>query len=328
MAARAAALACFLATAAAAPQLADKLYACQDQQCVLSARGLPLSECEAGCVPRPNANYTCSGGQCVTSARGLPRAKCTQVCGGPGPAPPPGGKTIVDLAVADRDLSTLVTALKAGGLVGTLSGQGPFTVFAPTNEAFTALPNGVLASLLKPEHKKKLDDVLTYHVVAGTVRAEDLKDGEKLKTLEGKELTVRLSGKDVLINSAKVTTADVNASNGVVHIIDEVLIPAGGPAPPGPPRAGAATRVGGTSVVPLCWKERGDWVPQTVWRNRRSYLHAHVHLRSSQRRRARAVQGSDHRGVGRRIWFTAFGRTLRTTRFHQIEWCAENPMGW
>ena len=235
MAARAAALACFLATAAAAPQLADKLYACQDQQCVLSARGLPLSECEAVCVPRPNANYTCSGGQCVTSARGLPRAKCTQVCGGPGPAPPPGGKTIVDLAVADPDLSTLVTALKAGGLVGTLSGQGPFTVFAPTNEAFASLPAGVVANLLKPENKAQLVDVLTYHVVAGAVRAKDLKDGEKLKTVEGKELTVRISGSTVFINSAKVTTADVTASNGVVHIIDGVLLPAG-PAPqPGPP---------------------------------------------------------------------------------------------
>ena len=329
MVGRASTLACLAIVAtlraqAAAPS--TQLYACQKGQCVPYFRGLPLVRCEQTCTPAPSANYTCQGGQCVVSGRGLPKKECTQVCGGPGPAP--GGKTIVDLAVATPDLSTLVTALKAGGLVGTLSGQGPFTVFAPTNEAFTALPNGVLASLLKPEHKKKLDDVLTYHVVAGTVRAEDLKDGEKLKTLEGKELTVRLSGKDVLINSAKVTTADVNASNGVVHIIDEVLIPAGGPAPPGPPRAGAATRVGGTSVVPLCWKERGDWVPQTVWRNRRSYLHAHVHLRSSQRRRARAVQGSDHRGVGRRIWFTAFGRTLRTTRFHQIEWCAENPMGW
>ena len=231
MAARAAALACFLATAAAAPQLADKLYACQDQQCVLSARGLPLSECEAVCVPRPNANYTCSGGQCVTSARGLPKAKCAQVCGGPGP----GGKTIVDLAVADPDLSTLVTALKAGGLVGTLSGRGPFTVFAPTNEAFASLPAGVVANLLKTENKAQLVDVLTYHVVAGTLRAEALKDGEKLKTVEGKELTVRISGSTVFINSAKVTTADVTASNGVVHIIDGVLLPAG-PAPqPGPP---------------------------------------------------------------------------------------------
>ena len=240
MVGHASALACLAIVAtlraqAAAPS--TQLYACQNGQCVPYFRGLPLVRCEQTCTPAPSANYTCQGGQCVVSGRGLPKKECTQVCGGPGPAP--GGKTIVDLAVATPDLSTLVTALKAGGLVGTLSGQGPFTVFAPTNEAFTALPNGVLANLLKPENKAKLDDVLTYHVVAGTVRAEDLKDGEKLRTLEGKELTVRLSGKEVLINSAKVTTADVNASNGVVHIIDEVLLPAGGPAPPpGPPGPG------------------------------------------------------------------------------------------
>ena len=185
------------------------------------------------CAAPPNANYTCSGGQCVASARGLPKAQCTQVCGGPPPAP--GGNTIVDLALATPDLSTLVTALKAGGLVKTLSGQGPFTVFAPTNEAFAALPAGVLANLLKPENKAALDNILTYHVVAGTYRASDLKDGERLKTLEGNEVIVRLAGKEVLINSAKVTTADVTASNGVVHIIDGVLLPAGPAPPPGPP---------------------------------------------------------------------------------------------
>ena len=145
---------------------APKLYVCQGGQCVANARGLPLSECEAVCAAPPNANYTCSGGQCVASARGLPKAQCTQVCGGPPPAP--GGNTIVDLALATPDLSTLVTALKAGGLVKTLSGQGPFTVFAPTNEAFAALPAGVLANLLKPENKAALDNILTYHVVAGT----------------------------------------------------------------------------------------------------------------------------------------------------------------
>ena len=234
MVGRASTLACLaiVATLQQAAASSPQLYACQNGQCVPNARGLPLAECQQACTPAPSTNYTCQGGQCVVSGRGLPKAECTQVCSGPGPAPAPGGKTIVDLAVATPDLSTLVTALKAGGLVGTLSGTGPFTVFAPKNEAFAALPVGVVASLLKPENKAKLDDVLTYHVVAGTVRAEDLKDGEKLKTLEGKELTVRLSGKDVLINSAKVTTADVNASNGVVHIIDEVLLPVGGPTPP------------------------------------------------------------------------------------------------
>ena len=221
------ALACLVLSAAAVP--APQLYVCRSGQCVPDPRGLPLSECEAGCAPRPNANYTCQSNQCVVSGTGLPKAQCTQVCGGPGPAPAPGGKTIVDLAVATPDLSTLVTALKAGGLVDTLSGPGPFTVFAPTNEAFTALPAGVLANLLK--NKAQLDNVLTYHVVAGAVRAEALKDGEKIKTLQGEELTVRIAGGDVFINSAKVTTADVTASNGVVHIIDGVLLPSGPPAP-------------------------------------------------------------------------------------------------
>ena len=183
--------------------------------------------------------------QCTECAKRVAtRAHCTanqtmEYCdhvhpGPPGP-PTPGGKTIVDLAIATPDLSTLVTALKAGSLVATLSGKGPFTVFAPTNEAFAALPAGVLASLLKRENKKKLDDVLTYHVVAGAVHAKDLKDGEKVKTVEGEELTVRISGGNVYINKAKVTTANVDASNGVVHIIDGVLLPGSGPAPPSPP---------------------------------------------------------------------------------------------
>ena len=236
MVGRASTLACLAIVAtlraqAAAPS--TQLYACQKGQCVPYFRGLPLVRCEQTCTPAPSANYTCQGGQCVVSGRGLPKKECTQVCGGPGPAP--GGKTIVDLAVATPDLSTLVTALKAGGLVGTLSGQGPFTVFAPTNEAFTALPNGVLANLLKPENKAQLADVLTYHVVSGAVFAKDLKDGERIKTVEGKSLVVRLSGSDVFINSAKVTTPDVNASNGVVHIIDSVLLPAGPAPPPAPP---------------------------------------------------------------------------------------------
>merc|ERR1711865_380396 len=124
---------------------------------------------------------------------------------GPAPTPPaPAGKTIVDLAVATPDLSTLVTALKAGKLVDTLSGAGPFTVFAPTNEAFAKLPKSLLDYLLDPKNIKELDDVLTYHVASGSVHAKDLKNHEKIKTVEGK---------------------DVEASNGVVHIINHVLIP-------------------------------------------------------------------------------------------------------
>merc|ERR1711990_826660 len=137
------------------------------------------------------------------------------------------GKTIVDLAVATDDLSTLVAALKAGDLVDTLSGAGPFTVFAPTNEAFAKLPKSTLSYLLKPENKAKLVDILTYHVAAGAVHSTDLKNDEKITTVEGKQVEARIldGGKYVFINNARVTTANVDASNGVVHIIDHVLIP-------------------------------------------------------------------------------------------------------
>merc|ERR1712127_804808 len=135
------------------------------------------------------------------------------------------GKTIVDLAVATPDLSTLVTALKAGGLVDTLSGAGPFTVFAPTNEAFAALPKAVLDYLLDPAHKAQLVDVLTYHVASGSVHAADLKNHEKIPTVEGKDVEVTLKDSKVYINSAQVTTADIDASNGVVHIVNAVLLP-------------------------------------------------------------------------------------------------------
>ena len=128
--------------------------------------------------------------------------------------------TIVDLAVATPDLSTLVTALKAADLVDTLSGKGPFTVFAPTNEAFAKLPAGVLANLLKPENKAQLVDILTYHVAAGDVQSKDLTDMEMITTVEGKNVTARVSSDGIFINSAKVTAADNEASNGVVHIID------------------------------------------------------------------------------------------------------------
>jgi len=148
----------------------------------------------------------------------------------PGSAPTP-KNNIVDLAVANPDLSTLVTALKAADLVDTLSGIGPFTVFAPTNEAFAALPAGVLANLLKPENKAQLVDILTYHVAPGDVHAKDLHDMEMITTVEGKSVTARVLGSNIFINSAKVTAADNDASNGVVHIIDEVLMPGDAPAP-------------------------------------------------------------------------------------------------
>merc|ERR1719171_1767543 len=137
-------------------------------------------------------------------------------------------QNIVELASATPDLSTLVSAVKAGDLVDTLSGTGPFTVFAPTNEAFAKLPKATLDFLLKPENKAKLVDILTYHVAAGAVHAADLTNGEKITTVEGKQVEARIfgsKGEYVFINNARVTTADVDASNGVVHIIDKVLIP-------------------------------------------------------------------------------------------------------
>jgi uncharacterized surface protein with fasciclin (FAS1) repeats len=130
---------------------------------------------------------------------------------------------IVDVAASNPDFSTLVAAVKAAGLVDTLKSEGPFTVFAPTNEAFAKLPAGTVEDLLKPENKEKLVAVLTYHVVAGKVMAADVKAG-KVKTVQGSEAS--LSTDDgVKIDGAKVIAADVAASNGVIHVIDTVILP-------------------------------------------------------------------------------------------------------
>jgi uncharacterized surface protein with fasciclin (FAS1) repeats len=149
----------------------------------------------------------------------------------PTPAPAPTGKTIYDTAVATPDLSTLATAVKTGELVGAFASGGPFTVFAPTNEAFDALPAGTVASLLKPENAAKLQGILWYHVLKGVVRAKDLKDGQELTTMQGGKVKVAVTASGVFINDAQVTTADVDASNGVVHIINAVLLPAAPKAP-------------------------------------------------------------------------------------------------
>ena len=134
-------------------------------------------------------------------------------------------KNIVENAAGSADHTTLVTAVKAAGLAETLSGAGPFTVFAPTNAAFDKLPKGTVETLVKPESKTKLTGILTYHVVAGAVKAADLKDGQKVKTLQGEELTVSIKDGKVMINGATVTTADVISSNGVTHVVDAVLMP-------------------------------------------------------------------------------------------------------
>ncbi len=132
---------------------------------------------------------------------------------------------VVDIAIGSKDHSTLVTAVTAAGLVETLKGAGPFTVFAPTNAAFEALPKGTVETLLKPESKADLASILTYHVVPGTAKAADLKDGQKLKTVNGKELTVSVKDGKVMIDGALVTTADLTGKNGVVHIINAVVLP-------------------------------------------------------------------------------------------------------
>jgi uncharacterized surface protein with fasciclin (FAS1) repeats len=141
-------------------------------------------------------------------------------------APPAAAaKNIVDIAIGSPDHTTLVAAVTAAGLVETLKGAGPFTIFAPTNAAFAALPAGTVDGLLKPASKDALTKILTYHVVAGAVKAADLKDGQKIKTLQGEELTVHIKEGKVMINGANVTTADLIGSNGVVHVIDAVLMP-------------------------------------------------------------------------------------------------------
>ncbi len=163
-------------------------------------------------------------------------AAMTKMVGG---APMYPNKNIVENAVHSKDHTTLVAAVKAAGLVDTLEGPGPFTVFAPTNKAFAKLPKGTVDTLLKPENKDTLTKILTYHVVSGTLTAKDLmaqvKEGggkAELKTVEGDTLTVEKAGKGLVIidgkgDKARVTISDVMQSNGVIHVIDTVLQPAG-----------------------------------------------------------------------------------------------------
>ena len=135
-------------------------------------------------------------------------------------------KDIVDNAVNSKDHTTLVAAVKAAGLVETLKGKGPFTVFAPTNMAFAKLPAGTVETLVKPENKAKLTKILTYHVVAGAYRSSDLKDGMTLKTVEGENLTFTMKDGKWWINGiSMITIADVIDSNGVTYVVDTVLMP-------------------------------------------------------------------------------------------------------
>jgi uncharacterized surface protein with fasciclin (FAS1) repeats len=135
-----------------------------------------------------------------------------------------GGKDIVDTAIGAGSFGTLITAVKAAGLVDTLKGEGPFTVFAPTDKAFAALPAGTLENLLKPENKDKLTAILTYHVVPGKVMSTDLSNGMNAATVQGDKVTIMTEG-GVKVDNANVVSADIGATNGVIHVIDAVIMP-------------------------------------------------------------------------------------------------------
>ena len=133
-------------------------------------------------------------------------------------------KTIVGVAASAGQFNTLVAAVKAAGLVDTLNGKGPFTVFAPTDEAFAKLPAGTVEDLLKPENKEKLTAILTYHVLSGKIMAADVKTSSA-KTVNGKDVIIKVTDGKVTIGAANVVKTDILASNGVIHVIDTVLIP-------------------------------------------------------------------------------------------------------
>lgn len=134
-------------------------------------------------------------------------------------------KTIVEIAAGNEDFSTLVAAVKAAGLAETLSGDGPFTVFAPTNEAFKKLPAGTVESLLKPENKDKLVAILKYHVVAGKVMAADVVKLKEAETVQGGKVKIMVKDGKVMVDNANVVKTDITGSNGVIHVIDTVIMP-------------------------------------------------------------------------------------------------------
>jgi transforming growth factor-beta-induced protein len=164
------------------------------------------------------------------------------------PAPAPG--TIVDVAVANGSFRTLAAALAAAGLVDTLKGSGPFTVFAPTDAAFAKLPAGTVDNLLKPENRSQLTAILTYHVVAGRVPASEVVRLNAAKTLNGADVRVQVSGSSVRVNEANVVTTDVAASNGIIHVIDSVLLP-----PPAPGTAAPAIAPVANNIVEVATRD-------------------------------------------------------------------------
>lgn len=169
---------------------------------------LALTACAIALVP-----FTAKAEECPLAKK----AKMLQVAAAQ--------KTIVETAAGSKDFSTLVAAVKAAGLAETLSGKGPFTVFAPTNEAFAKLPKGTVETLLKPENKKQLAAILTYHVVPGTVYADEAVTLDKAKSVEGSDIPLKATDKGLMVGTAKVVKADLACSNGVIHVIDAVLMP-------------------------------------------------------------------------------------------------------
>ena len=139
-------------------------------------------------------------------------------------------KSIVEVAAASKDFKTLVAAVKAAGLVDTLSGKGPFTVFAPTEAAFAKLPKGTVAELIKPENKKKLISILTYHVVPSKVMAKDVVNLKAAKTAQGSKVQIKVKDGKVMLDKALVVKTDIPCKNGVIHVIDTVIIPKEKPA--------------------------------------------------------------------------------------------------
>ena len=177
----------------------------------------------AACQPAPAATQEMPG--TATTAPMATMAPTATAAATMATTAMPAAQTIVDIAVADGRFTTLVAALQAAGLVETLQGEGPFTVFAPTDDAFAKLPAGTVEDLLKPENKDQLVAILTYHVVAGKVMAADVAKMSEGETVQGEMLTITSDMGKVMINKAQVVLADIEASNGVIHVIDSVLMP-------------------------------------------------------------------------------------------------------
>lgn len=186
---------------------------------------LLLGACSSGSGTNDSASAETTPPATASPATTSPATMAPSVA----PTTAPSTQTVVGVAASNPEFSTLVAAVKAAGLADTLSGAGPFTVFAPTNAAFAKLPAGTVDSLLKPESKDKLAGILTYHVVPGKVMAADAKPGA-VKTVNGESFTIGVQGSDVVItdgqgNASKVVQTDIPASNGVIHVIDTVLLP-------------------------------------------------------------------------------------------------------